>query len=148
MNAASSKVFVGLNSLRRSNISSTLIPVEDFQNTHIFDELPSLRYLAVVHEVVCCVSNIQCIADLKNNDIFFSCSNIIQSSVILYILQIAVFTITLLNSVSFIWQIRHASGLKCVFMCGSSLSDSFIALYVLIIICSHYIHYGNVAFVA
>ena len=128
-------------------LSNLPLPISSIKHVHKFKKLPALCNLYVVHEEACCfVSSVNCIADIPSKDVFATCTDIISSEVILALDYLYTITGTLLNALSLILNISAAKRVMKVLLVSLNVSDGLMAVYLVIIIVSHHIHQGEVAF--
>ena len=119
LTALSAPLFHALDALEMLDISNLDITIGSFSSANIFIMLPNLVKISVVNYEVCrLISRVECVSDIKSNDMLFSCSNIIHKEILHTLAYIYAFTGATLNVISIHWLnpevFQHYSQSVCI----------------------------------
>ena len=138
----------GLNNLMVIDIAHiSSIPRDEVDMFRMFKKL-SLIYVSDFE--LCCIVNhdVTCVPNFPSADVFFSCTDILHSHFLMFLTYLYAAASFSLNTLSLIWQAYTAKAVHSRLLYFLNIADSLMPVYLIMILVLHYIHSGDVAYVA
>jgi leucine-rich repeat-containing G protein-coupled receptor 7 len=133
------------------DLSRNPISIKDF-SVGVFDLVPNLKRLYVVHEESCCtMQHVDCQAELKNNDVIGSCQNILAYSFLIGWVYLCMILTFLANIASLVWWLfssRYEINTKSILSCNLNVADCLMAVYLGVVAVADVHYRNNVGYVA
>ena len=149
LKSITSDAMQGLPSLHVMDISHLDYKLNSAKEFDILRELPNLTEIRTVHFEICCLfKRIVCISDVISKDIFFKCRNIIYNDALHAITYLYAILSFICNSVSVLWHLNGNSGVQMIMSLSLHFADTFISVYLVMILIINYLHDGDLVYVA